>query len=186
MSRWGLGIFLFTTVSTTALGPTQPPIHWVPGAPSLGVKRSGREADHSPPSSAEVKRGALLPLLQYVFMAWCLVKHRDNFTFTFITPWGVLGERRYSSTHSWSWHQVEVSSQLHDPGRFTPRKRDPGTHCIGGWVGPRACLDTVVKRKIPSPRWKSKSRSSSPWTVNYECQYVKYYTDLSVSQVTLI
>jgi hypothetical protein len=50
----GLGIF-FTTVSRTALGPTQPPIQWVPGALSLGVKRPGRETDHSPPSSAEVK-----------------------------------------------------------------------------------------------------------------------------------
>jgi hypothetical protein len=28
--RWGLGIFLFTTVSRTALGLTQPPIQWVP------------------------------------------------------------------------------------------------------------------------------------------------------------
>jgi hypothetical protein len=27
--------------------------------------------------------GAISPLPQYVFMAWCLVKHRDNFTFTF-------------------------------------------------------------------------------------------------------
>jgi hypothetical protein len=54
-SRRGLGIFLFTTASRTALGPTQPPIEWVPGALSLGVKRPGREADHSPPSSAEVK-----------------------------------------------------------------------------------------------------------------------------------
>jgi hypothetical protein len=27
--------------------------------------------------------GAILPLSQYAFMAWCLVKHRDNFTFTF-------------------------------------------------------------------------------------------------------
>jgi hypothetical protein len=26
-------------------------------------------------------RGAIPPLPQYVFMAWCLVKHRDNFTF---------------------------------------------------------------------------------------------------------
>jgi hypothetical protein len=51
----GLRIFLFTMVSRTALGPTQPPIQWVPGAVSLGVKRPGREADHSPPSSAEVK-----------------------------------------------------------------------------------------------------------------------------------
>jgi hypothetical protein len=47
--------FLFTTASRTALGPTQPPIQWVPGVPSLGLKRPGREADHSPPSSAEVK-----------------------------------------------------------------------------------------------------------------------------------
>jgi hypothetical protein len=54
-SRWGLGIFLFTTVSRMALGHTQPPMQWVPGALSLGVKRPGREADHSPPSSAEVK-----------------------------------------------------------------------------------------------------------------------------------
>jgi hypothetical protein len=51
----GLGIFFFTTVFRTAVGPTQPPIQWVPGALPLGVKRPGREADHSPLSSAEVK-----------------------------------------------------------------------------------------------------------------------------------
>jgi hypothetical protein len=45
-SRRGLGIFLFTTASRTALGPTQPPIQWVRGALSLGAKRPGREADH--------------------------------------------------------------------------------------------------------------------------------------------
>jgi hypothetical protein len=50
-SRRGLGIFLFDTVSRAALGPTQPPIQWVPGAPSLGP---GHEADHPLPSSAEV------------------------------------------------------------------------------------------------------------------------------------
>jgi hypothetical protein len=33
----------------------QPPIQLVPGAFSLEVKRPEREADHSPPSSAEVK-----------------------------------------------------------------------------------------------------------------------------------
>jgi hypothetical protein len=51
----GAGNFFFTTASRTALGPTQPPIQWVSGALSLGVKRPGRKADHSPPSSGEVK-----------------------------------------------------------------------------------------------------------------------------------
>jgi hypothetical protein len=43
------------TVSRPALGPTQPPIQWVLGALSLGVKRPWCEADHSPPPNAEVK-----------------------------------------------------------------------------------------------------------------------------------
>jgi hypothetical protein len=51
---------------------------------SLGVKRPVREADHSPPLSAEVKNAWIYTSTpQYVFMAWCLVKHRDNFIFTF-------------------------------------------------------------------------------------------------------
>jgi hypothetical protein len=41
--------------SRTALGPTQLPIQWVARALSLEVKQPRREADHSPPSSAEVK-----------------------------------------------------------------------------------------------------------------------------------
>jgi hypothetical protein len=43
------------------------------------------------------------------------------------------------------------------PGRFTSRETAPGTHWIGGWVGPRAGLDTVPKRKIPIPRRESNS-----------------------------
>jgi hypothetical protein len=54
-SRRVLGIFLFTTSSRTDMGPTQPPNQWVPAVLSLGIKWPGREADHSPPSSAEVK-----------------------------------------------------------------------------------------------------------------------------------
>jgi hypothetical protein len=55
-SRQGLGIFIFTTASRPALGTNQPPIQWVPGAFYLGAKRPSREADHPPPSSAEVKK----------------------------------------------------------------------------------------------------------------------------------
>jgi hypothetical protein len=38
---------LFSTSSRSVLGPTQPPIQWVPRALSPEVKRPGREADHS-------------------------------------------------------------------------------------------------------------------------------------------
>jgi hypothetical protein len=50
-----LRIFLFTTASRTVLGPTQPHIHWLPGAPSPEVKRPKREAHHSPPPITDVK-----------------------------------------------------------------------------------------------------------------------------------
>ena len=33
------------------------------------------------------------------------------------------------------------------PGRFTPRER-PGTHCTGGWEGPRAGLDGCGKSHL--------------------------------------
>jgi hypothetical protein len=37
-------------------------------------------------------------------------------------------------------------------GRFTPGERGPGTHWIGGWVGPRTGLDDMQKRKfLPLP-----------------------------------
>jgi hypothetical protein len=42
--------------SRPALGPTQPPIQWVPMALSPRVNRPGREADHSSPASAEVRK----------------------------------------------------------------------------------------------------------------------------------
>jgi hypothetical protein len=60
-----------------------PTIQWVGGFPSQGEKRPRRESDHSPQSSAEVKNAwSYTSTPQCVFMAWCLVKHRDNFTFS--------------------------------------------------------------------------------------------------------
>jgi hypothetical protein len=44
-----------STGSRPALEPILPPIQWILWASSLGVKRLGSEADHSPLSSAEVE-----------------------------------------------------------------------------------------------------------------------------------
>jgi hypothetical protein len=43
-----------------------------------GVKRPGREADHSPPSGAEVKNGGAMHPLTHVFMAQCLIKQAQG------------------------------------------------------------------------------------------------------------
>jgi hypothetical protein len=46
----------------------------------LGVKRPGREADHSHPSSAEVKNAwSYTSVPQYAFMVWCSVKKGCGF-----------------------------------------------------------------------------------------------------------
>jgi hypothetical protein len=50
--------------SKLILGPSQPSIQRVPGTLSLEVQWPGYEADHSP--------------LSCVFMASCLIKHREN------------------------------------------------------------------------------------------------------------
>jgi hypothetical protein len=42
-------------MSRPALGPSQPPVQWVPGIPG-DKKRPGRDADPSPPSSAVVMK----------------------------------------------------------------------------------------------------------------------------------
>jgi len=40
--------------------------------------------------------GAIPPLPHYAFMAWCLVKHRDNFTFyRSIYNWCTISQKWY-------------------------------------------------------------------------------------------
>jgi hypothetical protein len=53
--------FHFSISSRPDLEPTQSPIQCVPGGGVFlrGVKRYGREADHSPPTSVEVKRACI-------------------------------------------------------------------------------------------------------------------------------
>jgi len=82
LGRVNMGFFLFTTVSRPVLGPTQPPVQWIPGALSLGVKRPGREADHLHLVPRSRMRGAIPPLPNTPSCHGEL-EQRDNFTFTF-------------------------------------------------------------------------------------------------------
>jgi hypothetical protein len=43
---------------------------------------------------------------------------------------------------------MRVGGQLHTPVALPPGKR-PGTHCVGGWVDPRAGLDGCEKISPP-------------------------------------
>jgi hypothetical protein len=54
----------------TALGPNQPSIQWVLWDVPAVVEQQEREADHSPPSSAEVKNGGAVPSLPHT-PSWC-------------------------------------------------------------------------------------------------------------------
>jgi hypothetical protein len=62
-------------VSRPALGFTQPPVQWVPGGPFPGIKAlPGRDADHSPPSTAEVENESELYLLYPLAPSWLVVR----------------------------------------------------------------------------------------------------------------
>jgi hypothetical protein len=55
-SPGGIKNFHFSVSFRLALGSTQPSIQWIPAALSPGVKPSGREAGHLPPTSAEAQK----------------------------------------------------------------------------------------------------------------------------------
>jgi hypothetical protein len=75
----------------------------------------------------------------------------------------------YSSSHSLTSALAGGEWSASRPGRLPPRERAPGTHWTGGWVGPKAVLDAVVKRKIPSHRRESNPRT--PIGQRVVCQY---------------
>jgi hypothetical protein len=69
----GAGIILFATRSSPVLGATQSTAQCLLDAFSPEVKWPDYEADHSHPSSADVKKprsNASTP--PYIFMSWCL------------------------------------------------------------------------------------------------------------------
>jgi hypothetical protein len=54
---------------------------------------------------------------------------------------------------------MEMNGQLHAPAALPPGKEHLIPIWTGGWVGPRAVLDTVVKRKISISHRESNLRT---------------------------
>jgi len=77
-SLQGQGVFPFATAFRAALDITMGT-----GALSQGLKRLGREASHSSPSSADVPN-AWSYTSTCIFVAWYFVKHREKRTFIYI------------------------------------------------------------------------------------------------------
>jgi hypothetical protein len=68
---------------------------------------------------------------------------------------GAWGERKFSS-YSFTTSALDgVEWSASRPGRALPPpppgERTPGTQCTGGWVGPRAGLDTEARGKTLCP-----------------------------------
>ena len=78
----------------------------------------------------------------------------------------------YSATLSLTSALYEVGGQRHAPAALRPGKSS-GTHCIGGWVGPRAGLDGCGKsHPIPGfdPRTvQSVASRYTDWAIATPC-----------------
>jgi hypothetical protein len=66
------------------------------------------------------------------------------------TAWRRREKEQYSSYSFVTSALDGVSGQRHAQATFTPGERTAGTHCTGGWLGPRDGLDTHVRGKILS------------------------------------
>jgi hypothetical protein len=77
------------------------------GVPSLGVKRQGQEADHSPPSSAEIKNGGGISTLYDTSS-----KHGAYLCNTCITG---AGSFLNTSVSPANYHSTKYSIFIHHP-----------------------------------------------------------------------
>jgi hypothetical protein len=151
----GAKIFLLAAASRPALGPTQPPVQWVPGVLSPGVRRD---------------RGVLLTTHPHL-----VPRSRMSKSYTSsppqAPPWSVAGQLHFIAVCNWRYYMAiripnlgsrwmgEVSLTL-PPGKehAVPRSQD------AGW-GPTD-LDIATKRwSLFLPEIEPRSSNPQPVTV---------------------
>jgi hypothetical protein len=89
-----------------------PPVQWIPR-----IKRLKHEADHSPRRGQRMS-GAIPPLPQNAFMAWCLFKHRDKFTFSLPFTGVSISSRRNESATQKCHYEVDMMTSNYEQRRL--------------------------------------------------------------------
>jgi hypothetical protein len=119
----------------SALGPTQLFINRYRRV-SPGIKRPGLEADHSPPSNAQIKNARSCTSTPRTSSCCFLLEHKDNFTFTCR-----IAERMYCDQLWWAvWtmcikrtHRLCEKSYLSVPQHLSDRESRDGFWCNLEW-----------------------------------------------------
>jgi hypothetical protein len=147
------GGITFATTSVSLLGPTQPLVKAAVRSHSAEINPLACTAIETSTMQGFYSVGDKEHGTQHVCpFDFCNIKQTYTKLFNSVPHHeDVLVEWRYSSTHSVTSALDGGELSASRFGRFTPKERAPGTHWKGGWVGPRAVVDAVVKRKIPSP-----------------------------------
>jgi hypothetical protein len=109
-------IFLFSTGSWPILAPTQTRIQRVPVAISPERKRPGRDADHSPPSSTEVKNSRAIPPLSHT-SSWHVWVTRDIVWFVFVfrehnREYAVVWDDKCNAVSCWTYFPLYCLSTV--------------------------------------------------------------------------
>jgi hypothetical protein len=148
-----------------ALGPTQPPIQWVLGALSLGVKRPGHEADHSPPSSAEFKEWVELYLHSPICLHGVVLSLSTGTTLPLL--WEVLrrgdiAPSNLNPSSRWRWVVSFTTRSLNHPPPFLAKEPPVPVGYDAGWAIEPTGLDAVAKRKKSLPFLYRKSKPGCP------------------------
>jgi hypothetical protein len=157
--------------SRPVLGPTQSSIQWVPGALSSEVKRLVCEVDHSPPTSAEVKK-TWIHLLSHTpsWRSAQLVKHRGKFTYFIVSDPPERPSLRLSflmlsklytnctlvTLWRWTWCCSNTSKiSVHVQGFTTCiTGQQKGANATGWFTRGRRETNSLIVNQIIIYRWK--------------------------------
>jgi hypothetical protein len=139
----------------TGKGPPVPIEQEAGWAPEPVWTQRIEEKSFAPPGS-NPDRPVVQPVVRH-YTAWAnpapkIIAVGKNVKQSHNTPMEAQGDEMMCSSYSFTTSALDgVSVQRHAPAALYSRGKDLITHWTGGWVGPRAGLDTEARGDIPLP-----------------------------------